>query len=583
MFKKKHVSLILLMILSACGGSSNDEKPPADDPVVGPDCLGDIASDGTTYCVDNTSRTVTATKPDGSIDWSVTLQPSDSTGDIDTLVLIDDQPWLIAGSGTWMGQVKSDQMYVSYAGINMDSGGFIRTSTLNNYDYQRDERALPAIGIGKSVYIATDVYGLIAGADSALPDSWQFVGASIARIEPIVGQLQGGMESLSLPIGARRLYPEQHVNKLARTPSGALVAELDNATEKLDADTLLPKTSDPARALLNGKAHELVTPVLVTAIRGDGLDDLATRLLMLAENVRTTATATFILESNAPDEPPAHGVDSDVLERIEYTCMDSGKLTLERQKQVTYNDGGFAKTEIHEVFQYADCKLQLDVGDDLNSAGSYRLDGSFINDELNDVAFQNFTHDRISHEWSTFTLDSADQRSSLTTAQTIEDTQYIVSGPPPTTRTTTINSHVERDAGEVVLSITDGNYLRTQTSTFGDVQPYLSISASGSIAGSRVGTETIEVSIDPPIERNTVSIVPDAAPGVQTMGQVQVTVTTDNTMTITAVETPAPYAGDPPPNSSATMDYVVNDGKITLSETKSLESLYIPVSVHVID
>ncbi len=76
---KRLCSLALLLVLTACSSSGDNDQPtdnPSDDdPVASPDCLGDIAADGTTYCVDLDTLTVDATRGDGTLEWSlVTLR-----------------------------------------------------------------------------------------------------------------------------------------------------------------------------------------------------------------------------------------------------------------------------------------------------------------------------------------------------------------------------------------------------------------------------------------------------------------------------------------------------------------------------
>lgn len=128
MRNKRLYALILMFVLSACSSSDRNEapvvNPPADDPVAGPDCLGNIAEDGTTYCVDPATQTVTATRSDGTIEWTKVLTDSDRT--IDTLVLIDGQPWLFADSGNWIGQVLLDQDFVRYNPTYLGNTGYIR-------------------------------------------------------------------------------------------------------------------------------------------------------------------------------------------------------------------------------------------------------------------------------------------------------------------------------------------------------------------------------------------------------------------------------------------------------------------------
>ncbi len=376
---------------------------------------------------------------------------------IDTLVLIDGQPWLTADSGSWMGEVRRELDYVSCSPVQIDGDEFMQMSETNVYAYQRDERQLPAIGIGDSAYIAADVYQLIAGAARALDDSWQFLGANLMRIQPVVSQNTLGSDYLRLTIRAKRLYPDLHVHALARTFGGELLVEFDetsdDSSERLSADTLLPLTVDPEIALLAGKPHETVAPFLFTALRGDGLDELARQVLALGEQVRATASESLILESNAPEVPPSHQEDYDVFERITYDCMGGGELALELTKRVTYNSGGFAKTETLENYRYSDCQVTLADEDPLLPAGAYRLDGLFVFDDLNDVVFQNYTHALTRQQWQQLSLDSPGLRSSLTTAETILDADYVVSPPSPTVRTTLITSHKERLDGEITLSI----------------------------------------------------------------------------------------------------------------------------------
>ncbi|NND89779.1 MAG: hypothetical protein HKN42_02870 [Granulosicoccus sp.] len=584
MHDKYLCTLLLALFLTACSSSGDDhgspDNPPADDPVSAPDCLGDIAVDGTTYCVDPVSRTVTATQADGTVDWTNTLADSEFSSKIDTLVLIGGQPWLLADSGRLLGQVRPDREYVSHGQAPIGSGEFIQSSPSYDFDYQRDDRPLPAIGIGNSAYIATDVYVLIAGADRTLDDSWQFLGASLQRIEPVVGYISEDNLSLSLPIRAQRLYPDRHVQSLARTVGGQLLVEFDDASEILTADTLLPKAGDPARALLGGQPHEAVAPYLVTALRGDGLDDLAQQMLALGEQVRASASDSLVIESNAPDEILPRE-ELDIVERIDYVCTGGGELGLERTERLTFNSspGVFPRSEILERYRYTDCHVTIGDDDPLLASGSYRLDGEFTYYDLLDVVFQNFSHARTRQEWQQLSLDGPLRRSSLTTAETILDIELVVSPPPPIIRTTRIELHEEHIDGELALSVRDGAYANTLKAPFGGTQPYLQIVASGTITASATGNQSIEVSTDPPFERSIVATGTDTAPGVRSTGRLLATAADGSTMTVTAVEAIATYTGNPPSSASAILDYLITDGDAVLRETKTLNSLDIPVSL----
>lgn len=588
MLHDRHFAALLLCFsLAACGGSDDDDgspvAPPPDDPVAGRDCLGDIDPEGTTYCVDPVTRVVTATGADGTVDWTVTLADSDFPSVINTLVLVDGQPWLIADAGQWIGAVQRDQDYVSYTSLARGSGGFIQTAGDNSYGYLPDSSDVSAIGIGDSVFVAFDVYELVPGADRSLPDSWRFVGASLTRFEPTVRLRESGAENPLAPQRAKRLYPDRQILGLARTEAGRLLVELDDGSERLETLTLTPLSPDSSRPLLGGQPHETVLPILFTALRGDELDVLAAALLAIGDQTRTTATHTTVIESNAPDAPPPRGTDLDVLERFEYACADGGTLELDRTEKLTWYDGGFRKTETHEEYRYTDCGLQVDVDMPSIDAGTYRLDGAFVLDDLEDIVFQNYTHTRTAHTWRDLALGGPGERSSGTTAQTVIDAELVVSPPSPYSRTTRIESHVQRLGDRLELSIENGEYARILIAPLGETQPFSSLAASGTVDGSLVGGQGIEVAIDPPFEQESVSIVPDQAPGVRTSGRLAATAADNSTLTITAQEAVAPYAGLPPPEASAVLDYLVDDGTTVLEEIKSLESLGIPITLYSVD
>ncbi len=507
---KRFCTLLLLLLLTACSSSDDDQlpdNPPNDDPVVGPDCLGDIAADGTIYCVDPDTGSITATLADGTVGWSFNLADSESSPTIDTLILIDEQPWLVADSGRQIGMVRREQEDVLYGQIELESGGYIPTSTRRSYDYQRDERALPAFGIGNSAYIVTDIYELINGADRELDDSWHFLGASLSRIEPSVRKNSSDQDYATLAIRAQRLYADRHVQVLARTAGGQLLMEFDELSERLTADTLLPATSDPARALLAGKPHEAVTSFLFTALRGDGLDEQAQKLLALGEHVRATASESLVIErlgteSNAGEGPPPW-TDGDTLERIDYLCMGGGKLALERTKKVTYGSGIFPTTETSELYRYSDCQVTVSDDDPLLAAGEYRSDGEFTYNDLDDIYFQNARRERTQYEWLQLELDSPQQHSSVTNAQLIRDGTFGIAGVSSGTYTTRITSHVEHDDGEVTLSIENANYVNNLVSPFGKLDEsvaetprayYLHIVASGTVTAFETDNQAMTIS-----------------------------------------------------------------------------------------
>lgn len=556
------------------------DLPQSDDEAVAmPDCLGDVAADGTITCVDPTTGRITANGPDGTLVWSADLDVTGIPGKIEALALVASTPWLIAHANEQTGCARTggshcanafmvmpidpDNVAQSYQWLFTGSGGFATDTGSLKYDYNLGGNDLLAIGIGDYLYAAIEVHELIPDADRSQPDSWQFHGTSVTRFGP---NLVHDMRR------ATRLYPQRVVRSLARTRHGDLIVQFDAGSERLDATTLAPISPGPAQPRFADSLPDVVVPALMAPARAAVIDQITAQIGMLRDQVRETASELITLASDVPVPRPAGNVDQNWMEDTVHVCAMGGRLSSER----TFRRAGLQE-HLLERFHYEDCRFEFS-STGIDSPGEYRIDGTHEFERT--VHHGSVLHDEWRDTLYALVVASTDGRSTRTSATqswSLAETQ----GGTSMERATLIERHEVQTGTAETMVIRNARISERARHLLGHRDS--SFEGQWTLEGVAPEGHSVSVNMEPAFERTLIDTANSGEPARWDFsGYLRADASDGSVLTIDVLRDPTPVidaTSSLREEENALVEITVSDVSETTIDTRISHALLIPISV----